>query len=138
MVTSVALIRPRVSRAGFADVLAAWLREGLRTRPVAGPAAVVIVPEYLRAAPRTVLADLTDRDWRGTTVALAGYGGRTRGRHAVDDARAALTEHGTTVLGPSLGIDVARTRVRGFDTADVLLRDLVLDAVADAADRAAA
>jgi hypothetical protein len=95
------------------------------TRP-----AVVIVPEYLHAAPRTLLADLATATWSGRTVGLVGYGGRTRARYALEDARDALRDAGARLVGPSLGLDVARVRASGFDAADVVLRDLVLDELA--------
>ncbi|NYD38520.1 hypothetical protein [Actinomycetospora corticicola] len=131
----VSVIRPALRDAPFAAELALWLGEGIAThhadardehiRP-----AVVIVPEYLHGAPRTLLADLATARWSGRTVGLVGYGGRTRARYALEDARDALREAGARLVGPSLGLDVARVRASGFDVADVVLRDLVLDELA--------
>jgi hypothetical protein len=125
------VIRPRLPRAVLGDRLAEWLEEGVAGRPsagdVPGAAAVVLVPEYLRACPRSVLADLARTDWTGTVVALVGYGGRTRGRFAIEDAREVLEAAGARVLGTALGLDAARIRAEGADAADVLLRDVLLD-----------
>ncbi|NMO90055.1 hypothetical protein [Actinomycetospora sp. TBRC 11914] len=126
------VVRPRLPRAEFADALAAWLEEGLAARgdgasPVG--AAVVLVPEYLHAGAPRVLADLAARDWTGTVVAVVGYGGCTRGRHAIEDAREVLRAAGAEVLGEALGIDAARVRATGFDAADVLLREALLGAL---------
>jgi NAD(P)H-dependent FMN reductase len=119
------------------DRLAGWLEEGVAAHRPAdeehGPGAVVLVPEYLRACPRCVLADLAGADWTGTVVALVGYGGRTRGRFAVEDAREVLEAAGAQVLEASLGLDAARIRAEGVDEADVLLRDLLLESLRTAA-----
>jgi NAD(P)H-dependent FMN reductase len=130
------VIRPRLRRAVFAERLGDWLAEGVAGHQGLGglpdaAAALVVVPEYLRAGARGVLADLAGTDWSGTVVAVVGYGGRTRGRFAVEDAREALDGVGARVLETSLGLDVARIRTEGFDPADVLLRDLVLDRLAE-------
>ncbi|MDL5154649.1 hypothetical protein [Actinomycetospora termitidis] len=132
--STIAVIRPSLDRADFAEVLAGWLDEGIaaaRGPVTARVAAIVIVPEYLHAAPRSQLAEMAELDWTGVVVAVAAYGGRTRGRHAIEDARAVLAAHGALLTGPSLGVDAARVRAHGFDAADVLLRDLLLDALAD-------
>jgi hypothetical protein len=125
------VISPRLPRAVLGDRLAEWLEEGVAARRPAPDdataAAVVLVPEYLRACPRSVLADLAGTDWSGVVVALVGYGGRTRGRYAVEDAREVLEAAGAQVLETSLGLDAARIRVEGVDAADVLLRDVLLD-----------
>jgi NAD(P)H-dependent FMN reductase len=124
------VVRPCLRRADFADPLARWLEEGLAARrdhAPAGAAAVVLVPEYVHAGAVRVLADLARRDWTGTVVAVVGYGGRTRGRYAIEDAREVLLTAGAQVLGHALGIDAARVRAHGFEAADVLLRDAVLD-----------
>ena len=128
----ISIVRPTMPRAPFAAELAAWLGAGIvgKGQPPAGAAAVVVVPEYLRTAPRPVLAALAARDWRGTPVAVAAYGGRRRGRFAIDDAREVLVGAGADVVAPSLGIDVAAVRRHGFDEADVVLRDLLLDDLA--------
>lgn len=130
-----AVIRPALRRTPFAAELADWLLEGIAAHPAGAHGApvrpaVVIVPEYLRAAPRALLADLAGDRWAGRTVGLVGYAGRTRARFALDDARDALADAGARVVAPALGIDVARVRTAGFDPADVLLRDLVLDELA--------
>ena len=127
------VVRPRLPRAVLGDRLAAWLEEGVATRrptEAPGAAAVVLVPEYLRACPRAVLADLGRTDWTGTVVALVGYGGRTRGRYAIEDAREVLEAAGAHVLAAALGLDAARVRTEGVDAADVLLRDVLLDQLA--------
>ncbi|MCD2188448.1 hypothetical protein [Actinomycetospora soli] len=132
-VPPVAVIRPGLPRTPFADALADWLREGIAAR--SGPTphdrrgtpVVVIVPEYLRGAPRSLIAALADRRWAGRPVGLVGYAGRTRARHALADAREVLGTRGAEVVEPSLGLDVARWRTTGFDRADVVLRDLLLD-----------
>ncbi len=126
---TVTVVRPRLPRwAVLGDRLADWLEEGVAARrPERTGAAVVLVPEYLRACPRTVLADLAGTDWTGTVVALVGYGGRTRGRFAIEDAREVLEAAGAQVLATSLGLDAARVRAEGVDAADVLLRDLLLE-----------
>jgi hypothetical protein len=131
------VVRPALRRTPFAAELAGWLHEGIAAHPAhpadaAGPVrpAVVIVPEYLHAAPPALLADLAAGHWAGRTVGLVGYAGRTRARHALEDARDALDAAGARVVGPALGIDVARVRTRGFDAADVVLRDLLLDELA--------
>ena len=124
------VVRPRLPRAELGDRLAAWLEDGVAaTRPTDGPGttAVVLVPEYLRSCPLAVLADLAATDWTGTVVALVGYGGRTRGRHAIEDAREVLEAAGAQVLPTSLGLDAARIRAEGVDAADMLLRDVLLD-----------
>ncbi|MFC5062691.1 hypothetical protein [Actinomycetospora atypica] len=125
----ISIVRPTMPRAPFAAELAAWLEAGIvgTGTPAVGEAAVVVVPEYLRAAPRVVLAALAARDWRGTPVAVAAYGGRDRGRRAVEDTREVLTAAGARPTPVSLGIDVSAVRRHGFDEADVVLRDLVLD-----------
>ncbi len=128
---AVTVVRPRLARAVLGDRLAGWIEEGValhggREGLLLGAAAVVLVPEYLRACPHPVLADLARTDWSGTVVALVGYGGRTRGRFAVEDAREVLERAGARVLGTSLGLDAARIRAEGVDGADVLLRDLLL------------
>jgi hypothetical protein len=125
---SASVVRPGLRRADFADTLARWLEEGLAARrDPGGAAAVVLVPEYVHAGAVRVLADLAGRDWTGTVVAVVGYGGRTRGRYAIEDAREVLRAAGARVLGNALGIDAARVRAHGFEPADVLLRDAVLD-----------
>jgi hypothetical protein len=124
------VVRPRQSRAVFAEVLAAWLEDGLAARGDGswpGPAAVVVVPEYLHGAAPGVLEDLAARDWTGTVVGVVAYGGCTRGRHAIEDAREVLAAAGADVLDEALGIDAARVRVTGFEPADVVLRDVLLD-----------
>ena len=122
------VVRPRLGRTTLGDRLADWLEDGVAGRTGAdGPAAIVLVPEYVRACPRSVLADLDSTDWTGTVVALVGYGGRTRGRFAIEDAREVLAAAGARVLETSLGLDTARIRAGGFETEDVLLRDLLLD-----------
>jgi NAD(P)H-dependent FMN reductase len=124
------VIRPRLPRAVLGDRLAEWLEEGVAARrPTAAPGttALVLVPEYLRACPRGVLADLADTDWTAAVVALVGYGGRTRGRYAIEDAREVLEAAGARVLATSLGLDAARMRAGGVAAADVLLRDVLLD-----------
>lgn len=134
----ISIVRPTMPRAPFAAELAAWIGAGIvgngivepRT-PADGEAAIVVVPQYLRAAPDVVLAGLAARDWRGTPVAVAAYGGRDRGRLAVEDARHVLERAGARATPVSLGIDVSAVRRRGFDEADVLLRDLVLDDLAE-------
>ena len=125
----VTVVRPRLPRwAVLGDRLADWLEEGVAARrPERTGTAVVLVPEYLRACPRTVLADLAGTDWTDTVVALVGYGGRTRGRFAIEDVREVLEAAGAQVLGTSLGLDAARVRAEGVDAADVLLRDLLLE-----------
>jgi hypothetical protein len=123
------VVRPRLLRAVFAETLAAWLEEGLAADPRPGTTAVVLVPEYLHAGAPRVLADLAARDWTGSVVAVVGYGGCTRGRHAIEDAREVLTAAGAEVLECALGLDAARVRATGFEPADVLLRDLLLDAL---------
>ncbi|MCD2193336.1 hypothetical protein LQ327_08040 [Actinomycetospora endophytica] len=122
--------RPHLRRAEFGDRLAVWLEQAPACRRGGAGTAVVIVPEYLRAAASDVLADLRRTDWSGTVVAIVGYGGRTRGRHAIEDAREVLDDAGARVLETSLGLDTARVRTEGFDAADVLLRDLLLDDLA--------
>ncbi|WP_433801060.1 hypothetical protein [Actinomycetospora sp. CA-084318] len=135
-VPPVRVVGPALRRAPFAGELVDWLGEGIAARgrrtdaPDPARPAVVIVPEYLRAAPQTLLADLRAGGWAGRAVGLVGYAGRTRARYALDDAREALQDAGARVVGPSLGLDVARWRTTGFDEADVLLRDLVLDELA--------
>jgi hypothetical protein len=128
------VVRPALRRTPFAAELAGWIHEGIAAHPAdaAGPVrpAVVIVPEYLHAAPPTLLTDLAAGHWAGRTVGLVGYAGRTRARHALEDARDALDAAGARVVGPALGIDVARVRAGGFDAADVVLRDLLLDELA--------
>lgn len=131
----ISIVRPTMPRAPFAAELAAWVRAGIVGNGIGGTAAdgdaaVVVVPQYLRAAPALVLAALADRDWRGTPVAVTAYGGRDRGRLAVEDARGILEAGGARVSPVSLGIDVSAVRRSGFDEADVLLRDLVLDDLA--------
>ncbi|WP_157647197.1 hypothetical protein [Actinomycetospora chiangmaiensis] len=134
----VTVIRPALRLAPFADELADWLHEGIaahltgtvRRTPVRP--AVLIVPEYLHTAPEALLADLATGRWAGRAVGLVGYAGRTRARYALEDARETLQDAGALVVGPAVGIDVARVRARGFDAADVLLRDLVLDELAAA------
>ena len=124
------VIRPRLRWAVLGDRLADWLEEGVTAgRPTGTPGstALVLVPEYLRACPRSVLADLADTDWAGTVVAVVGYGGRTRARYAIEDAREVLEAAGARVLATSLGLDAARIRTEGVDAADVLLRDVLLD-----------
>jgi NAD(P)H-dependent FMN reductase len=131
------VVRPRVGRAVFGERLAAWLEEGVAARrrrqqaagatTAPGSTAVVLVPEYVHGAAPAVLADLAAADWTGTVVTLAGYGGRTRGRYAIEDAREVLDAAGADVLDASLGIDAARVRAEGFTAADVVLRDLLLD-----------
>ncbi|MDT7743119.1 MAG: hypothetical protein QOE59_2197 [Actinomycetota bacterium] len=132
MITTV--VRPRLPRAVLGERLAGWLEEGVAARRPAeddpATAAVVLVPEYLRACPRSVLTDLAGTDWTGTVVAIVGYGGRTRGRYAIEDAREVLETAGAQVLETSLGLDTARIRAEGVDQADVLLRDVLLDQVA--------
>lgn len=126
----VTVVRPRLPRlAVLGDRLADRLEEGVAAarRPERTGAAVVLVPEYLRACPRTVLVDLAGTDWSGTVVALVGYGGRTRGRYAIEDARELLEAAGAQVLSTSLGLDAARVRAEGVDGADVLVRDLLLE-----------
>ncbi|GLZ52750.1 hypothetical protein [Actinomycetospora sp. NBRC 106378] len=134
--TTVTVVRPALPRTPFAIELAAWIREGVDGHPLRTDGrrrpAVVIVPEYLHTAPRTLLADLATARWAGRPVGLIGYGGRTRARYALEDARDALRGAGATLVGPSVGLDVARVRAAGFDPADVLLRDLVLDELAAA------
>jgi hypothetical protein len=124
------VVRPRLPRAVLGDRLAEWLEAGVAAHRSAGDeTAVVLVPEYLRACPRSVLADLGGADWTGTVVALVGYGGRTRGRFAVEDAREVLEAAGAQVLEAALGLDAARIRAEGVDEADVLLRDLLLESL---------
>jgi hypothetical protein len=124
------VVRPRLPRATLGTRLAEWLEEGVAGQPApideARPTAVVLVPEYVRVCPPSVLADLAGRDWTGTVVALVGYGGRTRGRFAIEDAREVLEAAGALVLTTSLGLDAARIHAEGADRADVLLRDLLL------------
>jgi hypothetical protein len=124
------VVRPRLPRAVLGDRLAEWLEKGVDggrpTPDEPATAAVVLVPEYLRACPRSVLADLAGTDWTGVVVALVGYGGRTRGRYAIEDAREVLEAAGARVLETSLGLDAARIRAEGVDAADVLLRDLLV------------
>jgi hypothetical protein len=132
------VVRPRSERAPFGEHLARWIEAAVVAHGglgelTDGAAAVVLVPEYLRAGARTVLTDLGRADWSGTVVAVVGYGGRNRGRFAVEDASDVLDAAGADVLGTSLGIDAARARTEGFDPADVLLRDLMLDRLAEAA-----
>lgn len=137
--TPVAVVRPRVPGVRAAERLARWLEDGAAAHPGL-PAAVradtrariVLVPEYRRAASRGVLADLAAATDAGAVVAVAGYGGRTRGRFAVEDAREVLEDAGARVVGTSLGLDVARIRAGGFAEEDRVLRDLVLDDVAAA------
>lgn len=131
-VPSVSVIRPDLPRAPFAVELAAWVGEGVAAhpRPADGRAprpVVVIVPEYLHGAPQPVLDDLGSRVWTGRTVALVGYGGRSRARHALEDVRDLLARSGATVVGAALGVDAAQVLATGFDAADVLLRDHLLD-----------
>ena len=122
------VVRLRLGRTTLGDRLADWLEDGVRTRgATGGSAAIVLVPEYVRACPHRVLADLGDSDWSGTDVALVGYAGRTRGRYAIEDAREVLAAAGARVLPTSLGLDTARIRAEGFGPTDVLLRDLLLD-----------
>jgi hypothetical protein len=126
------VVRPRSERAPFGRSLARWIDAAVATRPALGElpdgaAAVVLVPEYLRAGARTVLIDLGRTDWAGAVVAVVGYGGRSRARSAVEDAVDVLDAAGAHVLDTSLGVDAARVRAEGFDPADVLLRDLLLD-----------
>ena len=125
------VVSPRLPRAVAGDRLAEWLAEGVAARPPApdgaAPAAVVLVPEYLRVCPRSVLDDLAGTDWTGVVVAVVGYGGRSRGRYAIEDAREVLEAAGAQVLETSLGLDAARIRAEGVDAADVLLRDVLLD-----------
>jgi NAD(P)H-dependent FMN reductase len=136
------VVRPRSGRAPFGAYLARWIEagvaahRGLREVPD-GAAALVLVPEYLRAGAPTVLADLARADWKETVVAVVGYGGRTRGRFAVDDARDVLDAAGAHVLEAALGVDSSRVRTEGFDPADVLLRDLLFDRLAEEAVRGA-
>jgi hypothetical protein len=124
------VVRPHLPFAVLGDRLAEWLEEGVaaarRVDALPDTAAVVLVPEYLRAWPRDVLASLACTDRTGAVVALVGYGGRTRGRYAMEDAREVLEAAGARVLGSSLGLDAARIRAEGVDEADVLLRDLLL------------
>ncbi|HEY2221534.1 hypothetical protein [Actinomycetospora sp.] len=132
------VVRPHLRRAVFGERLADWLADGVARHRVVGglpdgAAALVLVPEYLRAGARSVLADLAGTDWSGTVVAVVGYGGRTRGRFAIEDAREALDGTGAHVLETALGLDGARIRAEGFGQADLLLRDLLLDRLADEA-----
>lgn len=132
------VVGPRSVHAPFGALLARWLEAGIAGHGkfgglVTGRAALVVVPEYLRTGARTVLTDLSHADWSSTVVAVVGYGGRLRGRRAIEDAREVITVAGAHVLGPSLGLDTAQVRARGFERADVLLRDLLLDRLADEA-----
>ena len=132
------VVRPRTEQAPFGRSLARWCEaavvahRGLRGL-ADGAAAVVLVPEYLKAGARSVLTDLGRTDWSGTVVAVIGYGGRNRGRLAVGDASDVLDAAGAHVLDVSLGIDAARVRAAGFEPADVLFRDLLLDHLAESA-----
>jgi hypothetical protein len=130
------VVRPRLRRAVLGETLADWLEAGAAghrelTAGPAGAAAVALVPEYVRAGAQKVLADLAGTDWTGTVVAVVGYGGLTRGRFAVEDAKDVLDAAGARVLDTSLGLDAARIRAEGFARADVLLRDLLFDRLAE-------